>query len=244
MPDTRFLKRRSIFLIGTTQPNPCVITLLLLLVSQMISFLSLRIGGQPFVIDFDALSAMDAENAVRFVPENMTGISSAFMLAFQILMLLLNYGFYSYCLHACREEKCGFGDLLDGFVVAFKAILLELIRGILFFCGTVLFIIPGIIFLFAYEMAPYILLEHPDWSVLRCLRESRLLMRGRKLRLFLFHLSFIGWILLSIIPLVSVFSRPYIQLAETGFYLTLTGGSAESDKSEDPPADEKPPWEY
>ncbi len=55
------------------------------------------------------------------------------------------------------------------------------------------FIVPGIRALFSYRMAGYLLVDHPDWTVDRCLDESKRLMEGNRMRIFFLGLSFIGW---------------------------------------------------
>ena len=157
--------------------------------------------------------------------------------------MLLSIGYIRFCLNAVRRENPSFSDLMSGFEFPVRAILLkilsQLVIGVLFF----LFIIPGLVGLMAYSMAPRLLCDHPDWSPVRCMRESRLLMRGHKWEYFMLELSFIGWILLTIIPVFSLFVNPYMALTETEYYLRLIGAPEEPTGSSSD-TDEKPPWEY
>ena len=66
------------------------------------------------------------------------------------------------------------------------------------------------------------------------------MMRGHKWELFTIHLSFLGWMILSVIPAVSVFTDPYILLSETNYYLALSDWTP----PEEGETEEKPPWEY
>lgn len=92
---------------------------------------------------------------------------------------------------------------------------------------TLLLIIPGIIKSFAYSMAPYIAVEHPELSVSECLDKSSAMMTGHKMDLFKLYLSFIGWILLSIltcgIGLLGLI--PYMNTAQAAFYKDIKGDS-------------------
>lgn len=83
-----------------------------------------------------------------------------------------------------------------------------------------LFIIPGIVKSFSYAMTPYILEENPELSANEAIDRSRAMMRGHKFDLFWLGLSFIGWILLSILTLGIglLWLAPYMQTAMAAFY--------------------------
>jgi uncharacterized membrane protein len=59
-------------------------------------------------------------------------------------------------------------------------------------------VVSGIMASYRYAMAPYLMAEDPELSVMDTIRQSKEMMDGNKGRLFCLHLSFIGWILLSI----------------------------------------------
>ena len=54
-----------------------------------------------------------------------------------------------------------------------------------------LLIIPGIVKAYSYAAAPYIFLEDPSKGISQCIDESRQLMDGKKMELFLLQLSFL-----------------------------------------------------
>lgn len=85
---------------------------------------------------------------------------------------------------------------------------------------SMLFLIPGIIKAYSYAMTPFILVEHPELSVNQAIDLSRKLMKGRKFDLFYLQLSFIGWILLSILTLGIglLWLMPYMEGAQAAFY--------------------------
>lgn len=88
---------------------------------------------------------------------------------------------------------------------------------------TLLLVIPGIIKSFSYAMTPYILDEHPELSANEAIDKSRAMMRGHKFDLFYLYLSFIGWILLTLITcgIGFIWLYPYLQTATAAFYYDL-----------------------
>ena len=69
-----------------------------------------------------------------------------------------------------------------------------------FFVGLwmLLLIVPGIIAIYRYRAAWYLKSEHPDWGALKCLGESKRIMRGRKFQAFLLDMSFVFMAMLAL----------------------------------------------
>lgn len=88
---------------------------------------------------------------------------------------------------------------------------------------TLLLFIPGIIKAFAYAMTPFILVENPEMKAIDAIHKSQDMMRGHKFDLFYLELSFIGWIILSILTLGIglLWLVPYMQTAIAAFYNDL-----------------------
>ena len=96
--------------------------------------------------------------------------------------------------------------------------------GLFIFLWSLLFIIPGIIKSISYAMTPYILADCPDVKVRDALKLSMKMMKGHKMEYFILGLSFIGWILLSVVTagLVNVFyTGPYMGSTFAAYYLAL-----------------------
>lgn len=94
------------------------------------------------------------------------------------------------------------------------------------FLWTLLFIIPGIVKRYEYQMIPYLLGEHPEMSSEAAFATSKRLMQGNKWKAFVLDLSFIGWFILSAFTagLLSVFYvTPYQYLTEAALYRELMG---------------------
>ena len=159
-------------------------------------------------------------------PEYAPGTYSVLLLLVTFLLVApIEVGYANaFRYHITRDDtdfisntfKIGFSQWIRTAV----GILLATVYIVLWCC---LFVIPGIIMSFAYAMVPYILIDRPDLSISQAVRESRLMMRGHKWDLFILSLSFLGWILLSIITfgLGFLFLLPYMQGAIASFYESI-----------------------
>ncbi|MBR5360963.1 MAG: DUF975 family protein [Lachnospiraceae bacterium] len=113
-----------------------------------------------------------------------------------------------------------------------KAVCLSFLVGIFVMLWCLLLVIPGIIMAYAYSQSFRILAENPDMAPMECIKESKRIMKGRKMDLFVLQLSFIGWILLVCVTfgIAAIYVYPYMQLAETNFYHKIKeGGDLEGD---------------
>lgn len=85
-------------------------------------------------------------------------------------------------------------------------------------------IIGGIVKKYEYSMIPYILAENPAISRENAFFLSRQIMQGNKWKMFLLHLSFIGWSILSFFTLGILdflLVNPYRTAADAELYMTL-----------------------
>lgn len=129
--------------------------------------------------------------------------------------------------HALNGEGYKIETLFIGFTDGKldRNLLLSLLKNIFILLWSLLFIIPGIIKLYAYKASEYIAYLHPEYSWKECLDKSREVMDGNKGRLFLLHLSFIGWYILAMMTfgIGFIFLLPYVKAAETEFFIDLLG---------------------
>lgn len=89
---------------------------------------------------------------------------------------------------------------------------------------SLLFVIPGIVKTYAYSMQFYILADCPNVTAKDSLKLSMRMMKGNKGKLFVLHLSFIGWLILSAFTfgiLYIFYVGPYIQQSVANFYLEV-----------------------
>ena len=90
-----------------------------------------------------------------------------------------------------------------------------------FYLVILLFFVPGIIKSLSYAMTPYLLDDCKNLPAKDALKVSMRMMKGHKWELFVFHLSFIGWHLLSVLTLgiLTIFLvSPYQNTALAGYY--------------------------
>lgn len=137
----------------------------------------------------------------------------------------IGYGVILTYLAFVRGEKndmlsrmfCGFNDYGRALGLSFMVKLYT-------FLWTLLFIIPGIVKKYSYAMTFYISEDHKDYTIDQCIEASRAMMDGYKWKLFLLHLSFIGWALLAVIFTFGIgflWLKPYIRTSEAVFYEEL-----------------------
>lgn len=145
-------------------------------------------------------------------------------------------GLISCFLKFVRGEQFQFENLFDGFKTFGSAFLVQLLMTIFIFLWTLLLIIPGIIAGYRYSMAFYILNDNPELSSMDALRESKKMMIGYKGKLFLLHLSFIGWAILSVLTagIGFLWLIPYIHTTTANFYKNLKEISNNPDYSSKP----------
>jgi uncharacterized membrane protein len=109
-------------------------------------------------------------------------------------------GLVAYFVGLFRNQETDTKTIFNGFDQFGKAFVLSLLMGIFIFLWVLLFIIPGIIAVFRYSQAFYIMRDHPEFSAMDCIRESKRMMTGNKAKLFTLTLSFIGWAILAALP--------------------------------------------
>ena len=100
-----------------------------------------------------------------------------------------------------QGEKAEIANLFDGFKNFVNSFLLYILNSLFTVLWSLLFVIPGIVMSYAYSMSFYILKDNPELSANEARKQSIEMMRGNKWRLFCLDLSFIGWVLLSILTL-------------------------------------------
>ena len=137
-----------------------------------------------------------------------------------IVLPPLMLGLIMVCLNVTYGDNVEIGTLFKGFNYMGKAIALFLMVIFFTMLWSLLFVIPGIIKSYSYSMAFYILAENPEMSAREALNESKEIMKGNKLNLFVLQLSFILWALLTAVTfgIASIYVMPYQQLTFTNFY--------------------------
>ena len=212
------MKAQAKSLMRNSKPKPVLVTIVYVVILMVIAVLSYKLVGEPLAkayaavmgssglydangllrpdaydminnIDFDAFSAA----LTREGPAPMARLLDLLLTA---VVAVIGAGFVIFTLRTIDGSGASYWNLFDGFAMFFRIIWLYIVEGFFIFLWSLLFFFPGIIAMYRYRMAIYLLLEHPEMSVMDCIRESKRLMKGHKWELFVFDLSFIGWALL------------------------------------------------
>jgi uncharacterized membrane protein len=169
---------------------------------------------------FSALNALN-----RFDVE--VPIPSLTAHGFTILALViagpLYLGITGYFLKRMRSEPAGIQNMFEGLNRFGQGFALSFLTGLFTFLWLLLLIIPGVIKAFSYSMAFFIMNDNPGISPLEAIKQSRLMMKGYKWKLFTLYVSFTGWCLLGIASLFIGFFwiTPYMYLSVANFYENL-----------------------
>lgn len=167
----------------------------------------------------------------------INGILSYTIVGVLIVAGALSYGLvYAFLKNSRDGQPIEIGDLFSGFTHDFVGnLLLGLMVSIFTFLWTLLFIIPGIVKAYSYSMSFYIKVDHPEKGWKECIDESRKMMNGHKMDLFIQDLSFIGWMIVGSLCLGigTLWVTAYMQAARAQFYESIkpveetVGSSAE-----------------
>lgn len=112
----------------------------------------------------------------------------------------LNLGLCIFLLNLYRSQDASPSDVLRGFETFGKSFVLGLLIVVFVVLWGLLLIVPGIIAYLRYSQAFFVLRDHPEYTAMECIAESKRMMDGNKARLFTLYLTFIGWWLLALLP--------------------------------------------
>jgi len=151
-------------------------------------------------------------------------IMAVWMVLSFIIGPVIALGERTFFMSLCRGEPVKFSQLFSKMSIFIKAWCLNFMIALFIILWSLLFVIPGIIAMYRYFMAKYIMAEDENVGVMEAIRKSKEMMKGYKGKLFVLQLSFIGWALLCILTLgIGYFWLvPYIRSTETAFYLELS----------------------
>lgn len=147
-------------------------------------------------------------------------------LALEIALIPASVGYIYYLIKLINGEKLDVKEALLSKYKLFGLILtVSIIIGIFTALWSLLLIIPGIIYAYKVIMATNILADTADENTnyKDVINQSKEMMDGYKMDYFVFELSFIGWILLSVVTLgiATIWAFPYMQVANVMYYQEL-----------------------
>lgn len=140
-----------------------------------------------------------------------------------LIILPVAYGFSVVMLGVFRGKEIDFGVLFEGFHDYGRILGTKLLQTVYTLLWTLLLIVPGIIKYYSYAMTDFILKDEPEVCNNAAIEKSMVMMEGNKMKLFLLDLSFIGWMLLSLLTcgIGMLFLQPYMIVARAAFYEDL-----------------------
>ena len=157
----------------------------------------------------------------------------ALVIGFVLFRLLLTYFIYyplrvgQVCFfYKNRVEETAIDEIAYAFDMRYymNIVKTEFIKIIHILFYTLLLIIPGIVYSYAYYLVPYILVEKPLMSTKEALELSKKMTDGHKKEIFVYSLSFIGWDILGMLTFgISdiLYGSPYRQAADAELYYKL-----------------------
>ena len=245
MIDRKLLKADARACLRGVRPSPLLVTAGVLVILAVTQLLSMNLNG-----DLDTLRSLAQgtyTEAVSLLGETDSRgpLVWLLVLALNLMTVLVSDGYLLYCLRLRRGKNPGFFDIFDVFALALRLLVIAIVRSLLasvvfsaYTMGALLLegltgpvpsavvclplLIPGILLLYVYRMAEYILLDNPAFPALRCMALSRFVTAGRKGEMLLLDLSFLGWLTLCVVffPLL-IWVWPYLGTTWAGWYDTV-----------------------
>lgn len=245
MPERGALKHNARQAMRKARPHPAWVTLLLLLLVTGLSYLSLRVSGEWEL--YRRMAETYAESGQLVLPESgsTSPLGGLLTLALELMSTTLSAGYTLYVMRVSRGQEAGPGELFDAFGRFLRVIAITLLTQLIVGACAMAYAAPvGYLVLltqsywpmllcapllavplraaYACRQALFIMFDQPQLGALPCILLSRELMRGHKWELFKLDLSFFGWYLLSLVPLVGLWVRPYAGVTMAGYYDALT----------------------
>lgn len=172
----------------------------------------------------------DAKTKAKQILKSKLGEAIALSIIYSILLGLLDLiagiggllfgsillmGYYTCLIDLGTNKKFAIEKMfsqLNGETFTTRMII-SIIKRVYLFLWSLLFFIPGIIKSYSYMLTELIAMKEPDLTPTECINESRRLMDGHKMNMFVLDLSFIGWHLLCILTfgIGYIFLTPYIN---------------------------------
>lgn len=151
-----------------------------------------------------------------------TVLGNLFETLIELALIPLSYGYTAFLLKYVRKEEINQSEVFKYYKNFAPIILLTILISIFTTLWTLLLIIPGIIAAISYQQAMFIMIDGEE-DPKQCIKKSKEMMQGYKMDYFTFVLSFIGWILLTIVTfgLAAVYVFPYISVSQVLYYEEL-----------------------
>jgi len=184
--------------------------------------------------DYEAMAAL-----IQAIPDATWTLLALVSIFSLLLTPVLAIGCNAYFIERLQGREPGFKGLFSRMGAAGKALLLYALIALKVFLWSLLLVVPGIIAVLRYSMAPFYLAEHPEIGVLEALRRSKETMKDKKMTYLVLQLSFLWWLLGALVSewflsaihpilgmvvslFIQLFMAAYLNAACAGFYLAGT----------------------
>lgn len=116
---------------------------------------------------------------------------------------IISFGMCVTLLKCIKNDSQGwFFGAFGGFARPLEMFWLTMLMMVKIVLWALLLIIPGIIACFRYALAWYVKAENPEMGANACIKRSCELMYGRKWNFVILGLSYFGWFLLAVLPII------------------------------------------
>lgn len=185
--------------------------------------------GFEYEYDFDLDEGFNQNSDQVFeIMRNFMMFSLLYMLGFVVMVICmpLTVSTEGLFVSFIRGKNFSFGEGLknvfsNGFKKNYgKKLGLVLLRGIIMYLWSWLFIIPGIVYMYSSYFANRIMCDCPEISPSKALETSKKMVKGNRTELFVMNLSFFPWFLLCGITLGLgyIYVIPYMEATNALYY--------------------------
>jgi len=229
MLDRAAIKAEAKEILRNAKVSPYIVTLLVIAILFVLDRVSDLVKGGSLLYSYEQFaqyyaivssgSQAQLEQWLEMVPDN-TGITAFFTILVSLVSLILNGGYYIYCMGIRKGVQMPYSTLADGLGVAGKLILCGIQMAVKIFLWSLLLWIPGIIAAYRYRFAYYNILTDSSLSASEAIRLSCQQTQGMKSELFVLDLSFLGWSILSgfTFGLLNIWLTPYMTLCDLAYF--------------------------
>lgn len=153
----------------------------------------------------------------EFVREQVPLLSFLINVASWVVSLVIQMGIIRFALRFCDNETGKFSDLFSCFPLFFKYLFAAILNGLILLGGTILLIIPGIIWAIQFQFFSYLIVDK-GLGPIQALKKSSALTKGSKWNLFMFGgLLFLINVLGALCLLIGLFATVPLALVAAAF---------------------------
>jgi len=186
-----------------------------------------RLGPCLLAVFVYGIVAIGVAGATGFATRNAGGfVQLGVGLVQNVIGIFIYLGLMSFMLKTARGEKAEVSDLFGAGPLVLRGLGVMILYMLAYAIGLVLLIIPGIIVLFMFSQAIFVLIDQ-DTGVIDSLRYSAQATKGNKLTLFALGVigSLLGMLGMCALFVGIFFVMPYLVLLQAVVYLRMTGQS-------------------